>query len=357
MNYYEEFGLEPGASSEEVRQAYRTLVRLLHPDTQADARLRAMAERQMKRLNEILATLTDPQRRREYDHTLRMPALRSGMEPRPVRKGESLRGLANAVVIPPAKQPDWRQAATRHWFHVLIGLAWLATAIGWYAIPRAQPPAAVPAAAVEPEAAPPQAAPARPRPSRPRPARRARRAESKPKQAAPTVAAPAHADTAAYSAISLPPPEPLVEPAKAWAELPVAGLAAKPAGSPFTGSWLYAPQSKQQSVPGRYRAVYIECLLREEAGEIVGTYRAKYKIPDQAISPEVAFRVRGAPPTGNSGRVVWTASDGASGMLELTLHSPGAMGVVWWTTTAGRRPTLSSGEAVLIRQIDRPGGL
>jgi len=50
--------------------AYKTLARLMHPDGQVDEKLRAMAERQMTRLNEILATLTDADRRREYDQKL-----------------------------------------------------------------------------------------------------------------------------------------------------------------------------------------------------------------------------------------------------------------------------------------------
>ena len=37
------------------------------PSRHVDALVRDMAERQMKRLNEILAILTDPQRRYEYD--------------------------------------------------------------------------------------------------------------------------------------------------------------------------------------------------------------------------------------------------------------------------------------------------
>jgi curved DNA-binding protein CbpA len=362
MNYYEEFGLGPGASTEEVRQAYRTLVRLLHPDTQPDDRLRAVAERQMKRLNEILATLTDPQKRRQYDDTLRSATPRTAAA-RPARNGEALGGLGNAVVILPAKQAAWKQAAVRHWFYILIGLAWLATAVAWYAVPRAPSPAPIPAAAPEEDAAPAKSAVAGEKPPRTSPTSRrtAKRPAEKPKRAARAAAVqpatPQQSAPAAHFSASLPPPEPVPEPVSGLPETRGASPIARPPGSPFAGSWLYTPQSTERAIPGRYRALYIECLLREEAGEIVGTYRAKYKVPDQAISPEVAFRVRGATPAGTSGRVVWTASDGARGMIELTLRSPGSLDVVWWTTVAGRRPALSSGEAVLIRQMDRPGGL
>src|ERR1035437_9549291 len=70
MNHYEELGVGCDAPTEEIRQAYKTLVRLLHPDGQTDGKLKAMAERQMQRLNGILEVLTDPQRRREYDEGL-----------------------------------------------------------------------------------------------------------------------------------------------------------------------------------------------------------------------------------------------------------------------------------------------
>jgi curved DNA-binding protein CbpA len=45
MNYYEELGLKPSASAEEIRQAYRELARLLHPDQHQEEGLRRAAER------------------------------------------------------------------------------------------------------------------------------------------------------------------------------------------------------------------------------------------------------------------------------------------------------------------------
>jgi curved DNA-binding protein CbpA len=48
MNYYEELRLTPSASAEEIRQAYRELVRLLHPDQRREEGLRRAAERIME---------------------------------------------------------------------------------------------------------------------------------------------------------------------------------------------------------------------------------------------------------------------------------------------------------------------
>ena len=76
MDYYEELGLHPSATHDEVRHACRTLARLLHPDRQQDSELRPHAERQMRRLNEIAELLSDTRRRAAYDATLTRPARR-----------------------------------------------------------------------------------------------------------------------------------------------------------------------------------------------------------------------------------------------------------------------------------------
>src|ERR1035438_9336879 len=70
MNYYEELGLRRDATAPEIRQAYRVAARLVHPDGHADELVRAMAERQMKRLIYVLPILTDAQRRYGYDLAL-----------------------------------------------------------------------------------------------------------------------------------------------------------------------------------------------------------------------------------------------------------------------------------------------
>jgi curved DNA-binding protein CbpA len=49
VNYYEEFGIPGDASAAKIRQAYKTLARVLHPDAHPDEALKAVAERQMRR--------------------------------------------------------------------------------------------------------------------------------------------------------------------------------------------------------------------------------------------------------------------------------------------------------------------
>src|SRR5262245_36962403 len=70
MTYYEELGVSQDATADEIRTAYRSLAKLLHPDHQQDEEVRRAAERQMRRLNEMVAILTDDRARMIYDQSL-----------------------------------------------------------------------------------------------------------------------------------------------------------------------------------------------------------------------------------------------------------------------------------------------
>ena len=70
MTYYEELGIPPSASEEEVRNTYRRLCRMLHPDRYTDATEKELAELQMRRLNDVAVTLTDRICRARYDEQL-----------------------------------------------------------------------------------------------------------------------------------------------------------------------------------------------------------------------------------------------------------------------------------------------
>lgn len=63
--YYDLLGINPGASVQEIRRAYRELSKLYHPDTtQLPA---AEATEKFQELNEAYATLCNPERRATYD--------------------------------------------------------------------------------------------------------------------------------------------------------------------------------------------------------------------------------------------------------------------------------------------------
>ena len=75
MTFYEELGITQRATDAEIRRAYKRLTLLLHPDQQQDPEMRSLAEGQMRRLNEMVAVLGDPEERRNYDLSLRANAL------------------------------------------------------------------------------------------------------------------------------------------------------------------------------------------------------------------------------------------------------------------------------------------
>jgi hypothetical protein len=366
MNYYEELGIRQDAALEEIRQAYKVLARLLHPDGQPDARLKAMAECQMKRLNEILATLTDSQKRRQYDESLsKSPKAVLDFEPPP-------------LPIPPAYWYRLIYFGLRHWFWILIGLAVVGVGL-WYisqgnpevgqvvsnqsgAVPEG--PGVSGPGATGPSAGgrPPKHAgiAAKPAPARATPAapREAARTAARPVAVAEQAAAKPNPPEPSRAVRAIEPPPPPIP--IAAAEPPkVAPQAAKvePASSvarahevSFAGNWFYAPETASKTDPNLYPATSVEFILEEENGSLVGNYRAKYKIPDQAISSEVQFRVQGKSPNGKSCKLAWASEDGAQGEAELTLRSSNQMNVTWWTTVFGRRVALSSGMAVLTRQ-------
>lgn len=67
MNHYELLGVAPDASATEIRDAYRRLARVHHPDAGG-------ADTGMAALNRAWHDLRDPERRRQYDLSLATPS-------------------------------------------------------------------------------------------------------------------------------------------------------------------------------------------------------------------------------------------------------------------------------------------
>jgi len=118
----------------------------------------------------------------------------------------------------------------------------------------------------------------------------------------------------------------------------------------LAGNWFFVPVFGQEADAGSYSAQYIEFILAEEKGSLVGSFRAKYKVPDRAVASEISFRAQGRLQDGQSARLVWISADGAKGEIDLSLQSPNLMRMMWWTSEFGARPALASGEALLVRQ-------
>jgi curved DNA-binding protein len=63
-DYYQTLGVEPTATPEEIKQAFRKLARIHHPDV---AKNKAAGEAKFKEINEAYEVLGDPDKRRRYD--------------------------------------------------------------------------------------------------------------------------------------------------------------------------------------------------------------------------------------------------------------------------------------------------
>lgn len=68
MNWYEVLGVAPEATLLEIRQAHRQAVRASHPDVVGHRE----AEADLRAVNAAWAVLSNPERRAEYDASLRV---------------------------------------------------------------------------------------------------------------------------------------------------------------------------------------------------------------------------------------------------------------------------------------------
>jgi curved DNA-binding protein CbpA len=351
MNHYEELAVAQDASVEEIHQAYRALARLLHPDSQSDPKLKSAAERQMIRLNEILAILADPEKRRKYNESL--------CQKLTVFETAPLPPLASS--LPLRRQLPWILAAC-----ILVGVGiWYLRSNESGDAPADRGPASSTGRSVQPaqtgpsESTPPirgsrlhNRSPARPKASLP-PEDFNPVENSAPGEPAHRLPDPGESVAAVpRMAVKAEPPAPLQQtvpstPAQSQR------AAEQPSGPAFAGHWFYALGAHDAQTPGMYPPEFIEFFLSEEQGVLTGRYWARYRIPDKPVSPEVQFRVSGTPQKEDITTLKWVSDDGANGQMKVVLRGSNSMEVTWWTTAFGRQTALTSGTAVLVRQQAR----
>jgi DnaJ domain len=319
LNYYDDLGVDPDASPEEIRDAYRTLVRLLHPDQQTDPALKRAAEGQMRRINRSYEVLCEPEGRRRYDAERSPPPQRPG----PI----AIRPSAGVVVRTRI------QTGTLVWMLATLASVGL---ICWLSV-QGQP--------------------------------RAARLQPGPVRAAPNPQVVAHVEplpvpsghpsipVQAEEPVLTPVPQivpmapPVGEPLHVTAPaLPVpAEMPAKIAPKRFGGYWAYVRDKNFPRDAGRYPPQFIEASIEERDGSIHGKYKARYYVFDRPISPNVNFEFEGKP-DGNSAKLPWRGEGGSQGQLEINLISANEMEMIWHATDLGESLGLVSGTAILMRR-------
>jgi hypothetical protein len=364
MDYYEELGLSPSATEEDIHKAFRTMSRVLHPDLQNDPATRDAAALQMRRLNAIVDILLDPKRRQEYNRTLRA----APMGPVAVYA----QGPAYLRNRRHNRLPGWlRTPAAGVALIVVAGVLFTLGAVWFEAgdLIHFQSSSQRPAT-VEPTPAPPTP-PASPTVTPGRtmdtkmnsaPAREANHRDRRevpalvearnttlpppPEPAPQAVSEPQAQAAAATSREGAPAPPPPAAPAPGVS----APTPESPAAPGLEGFWVYAPEEpRAQRAPTLYAPEFIQLRIRAQDDHLYGEYSARYFVSDRPISSEVSFTFQGK--AGASGSFGWRADDGSLGIVDLKMLSTQSLQVNWRVTSFGSHMGLSAGTAVLIRKL------
>jgi curved DNA-binding protein CbpA len=326
MTHYEELGVEPSASSEEIHRAFRKAAKILHPDKHVEEDLKRLAESQMRRLTEIAETLGDPARRASYDASLAAhPAV------------PSTEHAPETIPAPPFFTPP-----------LLAGL-FLGCLLMYCASQLINPAdRAVPAKPYIAETPQPREAEVKTVP----PANPSARVYNTLRSPQPQTASLAAPETNVEE--PLPPPTPVIAQASPSVPdpLPQPSLPAltipRPTSS-LAGIWLHAKNSGGKPASWRYTAEYVELRLSEHSGEVIGSYRSRYRIPDRALMPEVAFRFRGPK---EASEFPWRLDSGIQGTIRLQLYGADQLEASWQVREGAPEYGLTAGSATLIRRLD-----
>ena len=359
ITYYEELGVENTASSDEIRDAFRSLARLLHPDQQTDPQLRETAERQMRKLNRVHSVLSDSGRRTAYDKSLQG----SRAAPIIVFSGSDgnlkrllVRASALAAVIFGSFLLIWFMVTSNN--PEVRGQDARGPSIGKTGyngfngdnsdvesgdqISRLRDQ--LRAAETERDSALEQLSRVGWKQTDPNPP-----PHSGGRRIAPSTGTPSETASAAATApTDLP---------SATGSAPTLSESDTSANEPtftasrFAGLWVYANANGTASPGGKsqYPPEFIQVTMTERNGALHGQYHSRYQVLDHAISPDVDFIFNGTP-SGTALDCAWQGPGGARGHLTLKLLFASTVEIAWSTTELGSQQWLKNGTATLIRK-------
>lgn len=346
MNYYDELGILPSAGAEDIRKAHRMLSKVLHPDLQNNSEMQAMAKIQMSRINAIVDTLLDPQRRLQYDQSLRAQPPRETFR-RPLVGRRPAAPLALPGVSALSLLGTLAVAVL-----LALGTIWLLGGVLHF-----ETTAERSRLSPQPEVSPRTAIPIVTDTVR-RSAAEVHRVSARVAQSDATVgggdttviAAPSEAPSEIPAPRPEPtPPQPLISPVAVPDPAPPAPAA--PNEEPtLAGLWIYAPSLNKPALRSVrvYEPEYIQLRIDVENKTLRGEYAARYLVSDRPISSEVAFVFEGKH---DDVSFPWNASDGTRGTVDLKMLGARLMEVKWRVDVFGARIGLGAGTAVLARQL------
>ena len=379
MTFYEELGLSERASADEIKDAYRSLMRLLHPDHVQDPELRRVADLQVKKLNRVYEILSDPERRRRYD----------------LEQQESERRVAPVIFRPP-QPPPRKRLVTRSSALSVGAVAAFAILLIWMASRQttAGPDYSSGASLAEPELQPdhheaPPVPTSKPAVEATAPQRNTsaeleagqlrerlaqvinerdaaiaevNRLRSEPSPQKPRAVKAdefrpdeykdEHKTEERKKELAFTPPPEIAHPTQAAPALPVGPPieAAQPPRNPIAGKWVYRPGDSPSKNKELYPPEFIETSISEDNGEVRGTYRARYHVVDRPVPPEVNFQFAGRL-TGDSGSVPWSGSGGSRGEVTFRLMADHSLKVDWVASHLGQLG-FYKGTAVLVKRSE-----
>lgn len=348
VDYYDQLGVARTASTEEIRHAYRSLVRLLHPDHQTDPHLKEAAEAQLRKLNRIHAILIDGEKRKAYD--------------------EYLSDEWAPPILDDSPQVQLRRNLLRAGW-ISLGIITVAL-VYWLGSESSPDPLPTPSPTLTAKAPVPQSKGGNPdmaalqnqlnqviaqrdealrevdrlRQTRPGLLPRLLRlpdANKQPQQ--PRASMPVITELP-----TSPAPAP---PVAASAPVPSNTHPASQPSRKLTGFWSYVkPREGQQNQDkSLFPPEFIEVQIQEDQGSIKGRYRARYRITDKAIPPEVNFEITGRDTNGFCA-CLWRGLNGAHGQINMQVNGDHTMKFDWTASELGTQQVLSSGTAVLTRR-------